>query len=127
MVKDKGFYSLYPSPNDLLAPVDTCVRDYPYDYDVFANFHFTMHGMSVCIRNPITDHRYSVAVRGFVPIGCEHLRLRFDNSWTTINKFERLSDAIDLFRSIVKEVLDMPLNIRRGFQSDVVASYIEVN
>ena len=122
MVKDKGFFTMYPTPNELSAPVSDRVVEYPYEYDFFANFHCTYNCMSVGIR--YVGSAYRVVCRGFLPPYCRSRRLHCDNAWTLVSSHRLLAPALKEFRELVQFLFDMPDKYRRVYQEESVARIV---
>ena len=119
--KDKGFYAFYPVPRDLTAPVDFRPEHYPFDYDVFANHHITVNGMSLCIRR--CPSFFAVSVRGWLPKSYERLQLRYDKGWTNVVEAPSFPLCLTQFKNIAIELLTMSDDSKLAFQPLSVVSY----
>lgn len=121
-LRDPSFQALYPTPQQLIEPLfNGLPNDYPYSYDVFANHHITVNGMSACIRR--VGNRYLVSCRGYLPDFSQELKVRMDKGWTNLYSTPHFDLAYRRFLSVASELVSMPRKYRLNFQSIEVVDY----
>lgn len=109
------FEKKYPTPKQLLAHFHESADVYNVrveSFPVFANYHLTYHGRTVCVR--YVQRKFHVCFRGvhIMELNLEdYVRFdlpRYNNSWSVFSVRETLEAAVRDFTILSRNLLRLP-------------------